>query len=364
MTILVILVISTVVYAANNNIDNNKEFKQKLKALKHKVKLYEHRVDLDNVFRDEIVEFILSNKDYMAADFKARRNLYVASVLFIKDISGKTGANKGNYHQRIKDKKFRETYKIALDISKKGFYRSLYACANGDESKVEKIKQNREKILKERSRRYKEYNKNYEKNRKGPKNYSDTDEYIRYIEKANNECRFASFEDLFRAYQFAINKGRKKYKSKFNELAIQAIKDDQVVYDYIYKNIDEVDDEFVSNFRIFIAMNDPLRREVDLDVEQTRFITESIFTKHQEVFNLENNVYKPKGYYDLTETVEAGRALMSLSRILRYHELNDLNEKLLETYYGEGMNVDIRDTMTDEFRDYLKEWKAKREAKH
>ncbi len=306
--------------------------------------------NLDDSMRHELSEFVIANENIPAKDSRRFKFVEYAASLLMFDLNKRYKATAQNYEVAIPDKQDRNVYRVALALTLKYYYyRPFYVCKGNDEKKV---KESWEKVEKLRTRVSELLQKD--------SSLRTSNTVVQLWEKMIDECRFVDVDySLLGAYRWNAEKNIED-RYKFNKRMLQIIADDQVNYDYLYGDNDSLDSlntVFVSNY-IFLLMHvNHKNNQLILTKDEIQFIADDILAKHREVFNLHNSYYydsKNKSFdqYNLRDAVSS---LVNLSTWLRKYGLNDLNDKIIVTFFNDEVVIDVikYDSWFKEFWDYL-----------
>jgi hypothetical protein len=264
-------------------------------------------------------EFTVLSSEISIASFSNRdiavsRKYFQVSSLIMTYLDNKYNVTRSDFHEIISNANDRYTYATALSIYDSYLHREYDICFDNDEEK----KKGRNKIN-EISRSMRE--------QLGAKAISDkSDAKVGYLKQMRAECRFSADYGLLSIYQ-----SREKYNS-YNKLFLEIIKDDQVMFDYLYKGSMFTDVYFTEKyFDFFCSVNsyDDANRFTKDDIS---LLYEAIQSKHKDVFYF-NTYYNSESILNEYSADMMVRCLLHFTIWLDHHGTPQQKINFINTFF-------------------------------
>ncbi len=305
------------------------------------------KVFADDASRTEIYNYVIANENVSVKDFKKLRLSGTASDVALQDLEKKYGANSDNYQKRITNERDRRVFQTASKLRKKMIYKEFYACNSDDEDKatasIKKVDVIRTRI-----------SEMLRKERRS----QDSDDIIKLDEQIHDECKYHPVNySLLTSYRI------RGMREKFNSLMLRMIKEDQVDFDYLYVDLDKINDEFVVQYWFLLQHVNGHGATMILSKDDVKTIADSLLTKHSVIFNLNNSYYfnQSTGLPDEYLIRDAVQCLVNVSTWLREYKLDDLNEQFVDTFFKDKEVLNVLSGY-DQFKDF-REYLSQRESK-
>jgi hypothetical protein len=264
-------------------------------------------------------EFTVLSSETLSASFSHRdiavsRKYFQVSKLIITYLENKYDFTRTDSSEVISNIKEQYIYVSALSIYDSYLRREYDVCFANDEekekgrNKINQIKRSMREQL-------------------GAKAISDkSDAKIGYLKQIYAECRFSATYGLLSIYQ-----SREKYNS-YNKLFLEMIKDDQVMFDYLYEGSMFTDVYFTEKyFDFFCSVNsyDDAKRFTKNDIS---LLYEAMQSKHKDVFSF-NTYYDSESILDEYYANLMVRSLLNFTKWLDHHGTSQLKISFINTFF-------------------------------
>jgi hypothetical protein len=254
------------------------------------------------------------NASFSPMDLTVSRKYFQVSSLIISYLEDKYNFTRTDSSKAISSANDRYAYVSALRIYDSYLRREYDVCFANDEekekgrNKINQIKRSMREQL-------------------GAKAISDkSDAKIGYLKQIYAECRFSATYGLLSIYQ-----SREKYNS-YNKLFLEMIKDDQVMFDYLYEGSMFTDVYFTEKyFDFFCSVNsyDDANRFTKNDIS---LLYEAMQSKHRDVFYF-NTYYNSESILDKYSANLMVRSLLDFTIWLDHHGTSQLKIKFINTFF-------------------------------
>jgi hypothetical protein len=264
-------------------------------------------------------EFTVLSSEILSASFSPRdiavsRKYFQVSKLIMTYLDNKYDVTRSDFFNIILNDNEGYIYASALSIYDSYLRREYDVCFANDEekekgrNKINQIKRSMREQL-------------------GAKAISDkSDAKIGYLKQIYAECRFSATYGLLSIYQ-----SREKYNS-YNKLFLEMIKDDQVMFDYLYEGSMFTDVYFTEKyFDFFCSVNsyDDAKRFTKNDIS---LLYEAMQSKHKDVFSF-NTYYDSESILDEYYANLMVRSLLNFTKWLDHHGTSQLKISFINTFF-------------------------------